>query len=70
MSEAMLVCYIRASLLHDLGATAPPGGPLSDQKGVFWILLPETQLNEAEKRLPRLGRDRKAAMPSILYVSA
>src|SRR5689334_19068584 len=69
MTEAMLVCSIRAarlkareaafaealSLLRDFEATAPSGGPLSGQKGIFWISLPEKHLVEAEIRLPRLG---------------
>jgi hypothetical protein len=42
-------------LLEGLGATAPPGGPLSEQSGVFWIELPDAAEPAARDRLPRLG---------------
>ena len=43
------------ALLQDLGATALPGGPLSEQPGIFWIDLPDAALEEATLRLPHLG---------------
>lgn len=42
-------------LLQDLGATAPTGGPLSEQGAVFWIELAEEAETAARDRLPRLG---------------
>jgi len=42
-------------LLEGLEATAPAGGPLSEQGGVFWIELPEAGESAARERLPRLG---------------
>ena len=32
------------ALLHDLGPTAPAGGPLADRGGVLWVELPERHL--------------------------
>jgi SAM-dependent methyltransferase len=69
MAEALLLFWLRPArrkarlpavtealrLLRDCGATAPPGGPLSDQKGVFWISVPEGALEQVQERLPRLG---------------
>jgi hypothetical protein len=66
---ALLVLHQRASrrraraaavaealaLLHDLGPTAPAGGPLADRGGVLWVELPERHLEAAVGRLPRLG---------------
>jgi hypothetical protein len=43
------------ALLHDLEASAPAGGPLSERGGVVWVELPERHLAEATARLPRLG---------------
>lgn len=46
------------ALLEDLGASAAPGGPLSEQPGTFWIALPDddsTLIDAAASRLPRLG---------------
>jgi hypothetical protein len=43
------------ALLHDLGPTAPAGGPLADRGGVLWVELPERHLGEAADRFPRLG---------------
>ena len=43
------------SLLGDLQARASNKGPLSEQGGVFWILLPTEKLEAARTRLPRLG---------------
>jgi hypothetical protein len=43
------------TLLADLGVQRETGGPLSDQKGVFWLSLPVAELNAAVERLPRLG---------------
>lgn len=51
--EAAVVEALR--LLEELGATAPPGGPLSEQGGVFWIELPDGAADTARERLPRLG---------------
>ncbi len=69
MNEALLICYLRParckarvvateealSLLHDLQAGAPVGGPLSEQGGLFWITLPRDLLEAALARFPRLG---------------
>src|SRR5437763_14516768 len=43
------------SLLSDLQARASNKGPLSEQGGLFWILLPSEKLEAARVRLPRLG---------------
>jgi hypothetical protein len=43
------------ALLHDLGPTAPAGGPLADRGGVLWVELPERHLGVAVDRFPRLG---------------
>ena len=43
------------ALLMDLQPQALTGGPLSDQKGVFWINIPEDSLEAAASRIPRLG---------------
>ncbi|HWC40393.1 MAG TPA: methyltransferase domain-containing protein [Actinomycetota bacterium] len=43
------------ALLHDLGPSAPAGGPLADRGGVLWVELPERHLEAALARLPRLG---------------
>lgn len=43
------------SLLRDLGAQRQAGGPLGDQKGIFWLSLPAESLPQAVERLPRLG---------------
>lgn len=43
------------AMLRDPGATALPGGPLSEQPGVAWVGLPDPALREAAGRLPRLG---------------
>lgn len=43
------------TLLADLGVQRETGGPLSNQKGVFWLSLPMEHLNIAVERLPRLG---------------
>jgi hypothetical protein len=67
--RALLVLHQRASrrraraaavaevlaLLHDLGPSAPAGGPLSERGGVCWVELPERWLAAAAARLPRLG---------------
>jgi SAM-dependent methyltransferase len=43
------------ALLVDLQATVSEKGPLSEQGGLFWLLLPSDQLEVARLRLPRLG---------------
>jgi len=43
------------ALLEDLQPTAPVGGPLSEQGGLFWIEMPTDRLAAAVERLPRLG---------------
>jgi len=43
------------ALLHDLGPSAPAGGPLADRGGLFWVELPGRHLDAAAARLPRLG---------------
>ena len=42
-------------LLHDLEPAALPGGPLSEQGGVFWVSLPVRSLSAASSRFTRLG---------------
>lgn len=42
-------------LLHDCQPEALRGGPLSDQKGVFWVTISTSCLAAASSRLPRLG---------------
>ncbi|GEM_PF-266189 len=65
----LLVCHIRRArlqahavaiaeavkLLDDLGAEALPGGPLGDQRGLFWLTVPAMEVDAAVSRLPRLG---------------
>jgi hypothetical protein len=67
--EAVLIFYLRParnrarqaavvealSLLRDLEPAALPGGPLSEQGGLFWITLPARLLPIAQRRFPRLG---------------
>lgn len=69
MDETLLIFYLwsarrkaRAvaiaealSLLRDLQARASNTGPLSEQGGLFWILLPSENLEAARVRLPRSG---------------
>ncbi len=69
MDEALWIFYVRASrvkartaataealsLLRDLAPQAPVGGPLADQRGIFWITLPTSNADQARARLPRLG---------------
>ncbi len=69
MKDVLLIFYLRParckartiatvealSLLRDLHAVAPVGGPLSEQGGVFWITLPVNSLEAAISRFPRLG---------------
>lgn len=69
MDETLLIFYLwparrkaRAvalaealSLLRDLQARASDKGPLSEQGGLFWILLPSEKLELARLRLSRLG---------------
>ncbi len=43
------------SLLRDLGAQPEAGGPLSEQKGIFWLSLPVDSVPQAVERLPWLG---------------
>src|SRR5437868_4790725 len=42
-------------ILNDLGSELPLGGPLSEQKGVFWLDIPFDSLERASNRLKRLG---------------
>lgn len=67
--DALLIGHVRRSRLHareaaiaelcslleDLGATVLSGGPLSDQRGVYWLSLPAAALDQAAARLPFLG---------------
>lgn len=69
MDETLLVFYLwparqkartaalaeALALLGDLHARASEKGPLSEQGGLFWILLPSEHLEAARIRLPRLG---------------
>lgn len=43
------------AILNDLGSESRIGGPLSEQKGVFWLDLPFGSLDLAQNRLSRLG---------------
>lgn len=43
------------TLLRDLDASTPGGGPLSDRAGVFQVDLPEDRFLWALQRFPRLG---------------
>ncbi len=66
---ALLICHLHPArrkaravaaaealgLLHDLGASAPAGGPLAERGGLFWVALPGDRLAAAAARLPRLG---------------
>ena len=55
-SKARTVATVEAlSLLRDLQASAPPGGPLSEQGGLFWITVAADALESVIRRLPRLG---------------
>ena len=67
--EAVLIFYLRParnkarsaavvealSLLRDLEATVLPGGPLSEQGGLFWVNMPARLLPIARNRFTRLG---------------
>jgi SAM-dependent methyltransferase len=69
MDETLLIFYLwsarrkaRAvalaealSLLRDLQARPSNKGPLSEQGGLFWIILPSEKLEAARDRLSRLG---------------
>jgi len=69
MDAALLIFHLRPArrralmtataealcLLRGLGAAVAPGGPLSEQGGVFWLTLPVEALERARARLPRLG---------------
>lgn len=69
MDETLLIFYLwparrkariaalaeALSLLRDLQARTSEKGPLSEQGGLFWILLPSEQLEVARLRLSRLG---------------
>ncbi|HEX2620167.1 MAG TPA: hypothetical protein VHL11_08475, partial [Phototrophicaceae bacterium] len=48
------VCEAEA-LLNDLAPVRQAGGPLSEQKGVFWLTIPAEALESAESRFSRLG---------------
>ena len=55
-SRARAVALAEAlSLLRDLHARASEKGPLSEQGGLFWILLPAENLEAARVRLARSG---------------
>ena len=55
-SRARAVALAEAlSLLGDLHARASEKGPLSEQGGLFWILLPAENLEAARVRLARSG---------------
>jgi SAM-dependent methyltransferase len=69
MEELLLVFYLRPArskasdvaiaevlaLLHMQHAWVSEEGPLSEQGGLFWIMLPAHRLDEAVARLSRLG---------------
>ncbi len=45
-------------LLGDLDPSAPRGGPLSEQGGLFWVTLVADKLSPALARIPQLGYTR------------
>jgi hypothetical protein len=69
MEELLLVFYLRPArkkasdvaiaevlaLLQMQHAWVSEQGPLSEQGGLFWIMLPAHRLDEATERLSRLG---------------
>ena len=69
MADRLLIFHLRAArrrarvvaeaealgLLRGLAPRALPGGPLAERGGLLWIALPEAALDEAIRRLPRLG---------------
>ncbi len=42
-------------LFNDLAPTAPRGGPLAEQRGLFWIELPSSAIEIARHRFAHLG---------------
>lgn len=48
------ICEAEA-LLNNLAPVRQTGGPLSEQKGIFWLTIPAEALEQAEARLPHLG---------------
>lgn len=69
LERSTLLCHLRAArvkarecaihealcLLEEFDATAPKGGPLGDQKGIFWIEIPRDSLGRVTEALPHLG---------------
>lgn len=43
------------ALLHDFTPQNQPGGPLSGQRGVFWLTVDTEDMDDLAQRLPRLG---------------
>lgn len=77
MEQAVLICHIFTArrkarkvaeaevfyLLHDLDPQILGGGPLSEEKGVFWITIPYGALPKAKRRFHRLGYTQKIDIP-------
>jgi adenine-specific DNA methylase len=58
-NKARKVAEIEArNLLRGLNPEVLRGGPLSEQKGVFWVAIPENFLSQVPKRLHKLGYTR------------
>lgn len=65
----MLVCHLRAArrkarqaaerevvaLLHDVEPRVEKGGPLSEQRAVFWVSVPATSVGAVRARFPQVG---------------
>jgi SAM-dependent methyltransferase len=53
-------------LLRDLNPQVLAGGPLSEVKGIFWIAIPQENLEIARTRFPRLGYTQFVDMPMVV----
>jgi adenine-specific DNA methylase len=66
-NKARKVAEIEArNLLRGLNPQVLKGGPLSEQRGVFWIGIPENALSYAQKRLDRLGYSRAIDLVQLI----
>jgi adenine-specific DNA methylase len=66
-NKARKVAEIEArNLLRGLNPQVLKGGPLSEQRGVFWIGIPENALSHAQKRLNRLGYTRAVDLVQLM----
>ena len=80
-SEVLMICHTKESrnratkvaqaevmaLMRDLGASLQIGGPLSEVRGVFWVVLPKRRFVTALDRMSHLGYT--AAIDSIVPLS-